>query len=90
MIGPTKRGFQGFHVGTRCDHHHSDFDFFAMEDQDLFLLNLQKRSMCCNDLVCCIVGQDLLLLLLGGGGNADAGRGCRVVHLYALALVEIV
>ena len=90
MIGPTKRGFQGFHVGTRCDHHHSDFDFFAMEDQDLFLLNLQKRSMCCNDLVCCIVGQDLLLLLLGGGGNAVAGRGCRVNHLDSLALGEIV
>ena len=90
ILGPTKRGFHGFHVGTPCDHHHSDIVFFATEDQDLFLFNLQKRSMCCDDLVCCIVGQDLLLLLLGGSGNAVAGRGCRVVHLDALALAEIV
>ena len=38
--------------------------------------------MSCNDLRCCVVGQDLLLLLGGGGGIAG-----RVGHLDALALV---
>ena len=83
-----KRDFHNLHASTPCNHCHGNFVLFAMEDWDLFLVNLQNRSMCCDDLGCCVIGHDLLLpLLVGSGGVTFAGQGCRVVHLYALASV---